>query len=109
MIEPLRVARSAGGAILAAALLAFAARAQEKTLTLEQTIGPGRVNFSGVTPQVRFTAAGDALEIKRDGKTTWRDLKTGAEKAAPDDEAAAGRDAPPSGRERPSPAREASA
>jgi dipeptidyl-peptidase-4 len=85
MIVPTRVALAA--AFCAAAASGATARAQEKTLTLEQTTGPGRVNFGGVPPQVRFTPAGDALEIRRDGKTIWRDLKTGAERPAPDDAA----------------------
>ena len=93
MIDRSRVALVA--ALAAAAAVGAAARGQEKTLTLEQTIGPARVNFGGVPPQVHFTPSGDALEIKRDGKTIVRDLKTGVERpAAADDEPAPVRDAP---------------
>jgi dipeptidyl-peptidase-4 len=66
-------------AVVAVALSAATAFAQQKTLTLEQTAGPARVNFGGTLASVRFTPDGGHLELKRDGKTVWRDLATGTE------------------------------
>ena len=76
-------------AALTLALSATAARAQQKTLTLEQTAGPGRVSFGGTLPSAKFTADGAHLEMKRDGKTVWRDLATGKEAPPPDADPAA--------------------
>ena len=76
-------------AALTLALSAPAALAQQKTLTLEQTAGPGRVSFGGTLQSAKFTADGAHLEMKRDGKTVWRDLATGKEAPPPDADPAA--------------------
>lgn len=74
------VARQAGGAPPAAA---------KQRLTLEQTMGAGRVSFTATPPMVRFASDGVHLERQRDGKTIWVDPRTKAEREpAPADAAA---------------------
>ncbi len=49
-------------------------------LTIEQTMGAGRVSFTATPPSVTFARDGLSLERQKDGKAIWVDPRTHAER-----------------------------
>ncbi len=67
-----------------------AATSGKQRLTLEQTMGAGRVSFTATPPAVRFASDGIHLERQQDGKTIWTDARSKAQREPAPADAAVG-------------------